>query len=183
MDRLQFSYFHLLPLLKGTRRLWYCAVPFLFLSFLSICILVRWTFAEQELVHVQQGADRQQQKSESVSKMRDVPTLTDSYKQVTRRQLSCTAVKSFRWTSWLVLQLVGIAAGCKMSRSAGNGTTSAPLPSFAEFFCRLGKGGIETQRCVQGGWGCSWRFFMTWEKERVLFRHGHWTQTAWATPQ
>ena len=35
-------------------------------------------------------------KSESVSKMRDVPTLTDSYKQVTRRQLSCTAVKSFR---------------------------------------------------------------------------------------
>ena len=44
-------------------------------------------------------------KSESVSKMRDVPTLTDSYKQVTRRQLSCTAVKSFRWTSWLVLQL------------------------------------------------------------------------------
>ena len=38
-----------------------------------------------------------------------------------------------------------------MSRSAGNGTTSAPLPSFAEFFCRLGKGGIETQRCVQGG--------------------------------
>ena len=38
-----------------------------------------------------------------------------------------------------------------MSRSAGNGTTSAPLPSFAEFFCRLGKGGIETLRCVQGG--------------------------------
>ena len=67
---------------------------------------------------------------------------------------------------WLVLQLVGIAAWCKMSRSAGNGTTSAPLPSFAEFFCRLGKGGIETLRCVQGGWGCSWGFFMTWERER-----------------
>ena len=49
--------------------------------------------------------------------MRDVPTLTDSYKQVTRRQLSCTAVKSFRWTSWLVFcswlvsQLTGIASG------------------------------------------------------------------------
>ena len=52
---------------------------------------------------------------------------------------------------WLVLQLAGIEAGCKMSRSAGNRTISVPLPSFAEFFCRLGKGGIETLRCVQGG--------------------------------
>ena len=48
------------------------------------------------------------------------------------------------------MHLAGVAAGCKMSRSAGNGTTSAPLPSFVEFFCRLGKGGIETLRCVQG---------------------------------
>ena len=70
-------------------------MQFFFISIIS-CKLVRWTFAEQELVHVHQGADRQQQKSESVSKMRDVPTLTDSYKQVTRRQLSCTAVTSFR---------------------------------------------------------------------------------------
>ena len=61
------------------------------------------------------------------------------------------AIAAGWYCSWLVLQLAGIAAGCKMSRSAGNGLTLVPLPSFAEFFYRLGKGGIETQGCVQGG--------------------------------